>query len=85
MIEVLVKELSEKTGIPERLVKKVLKALPDAVLERALRENKTIIPGLVSLYPVSLSNGTPTIKCTVSRVLKQRFKTLKNGNSRETT
>jgi hypothetical protein len=84
MIEALVKEIADKTGIPERLVKKVVKALPDVVLERALRGTKTTIPGLVSLYPTSLSGGTPTVKCTVSRVLKQRFKALKSGNSVKT-
>ena len=79
MIDALVREISDKAQVPTAVVKKVLRTLPEVVLDRALREKDTNIPGLVTFSPsVDKRTSSPTIKCSVSKRIKERFRALQN-------
>ena len=71
-------ELARESGVPEKVVRKVLKGLKEVTLKRALRGEKTIIPGICSIVPDTYGSK-PTLKCVCSRNLKDRFRELKTA------
>ncbi len=73
MIDALAYVISEETKLPVSAVKKVLRSLPQVTLQRALEGKKTIIPGLVTIYP-----DNKTLKAKLSRHLKEKYR-LKKG------
>lgn len=65
----LIEELSDVSQIPPSVVKRVLSSLPEVVLSRALKGEKTVIPRLGTF---TVEDGK--IKFRTSNILIKTFK-----------
>jgi len=68
----LVETLATKAGVPERIVKKVLTALPDAVLEELAEKEITFLPSLVQ-FRIETKKDKKTLKVIPTRTFKAKI------------